>query len=59
MTVRRTRTGVQAVFEKGVELLTGVPAGRRDASGQFEEESVFARVDQRLREMADTLREYE
>ena len=45
--------------EEGIELLTGVPAGRRDAAGGFEDGTVFARVDERLREMAETLREYE
>jgi ATP-dependent Lon protease len=46
-------------LEDGVEILTGIPAGQRDSRGRFEPDSVFARVDQRLREMADTLKEYD
>ncbi len=48
-----------ASVEQGIEVLTGVTAGRRDANGQYEAESVFARVDHRLREMATTLKEFE
>ncbi len=43
--------------EEGIEILTGVAAGaRRDARGRFEPETVFARVDERLRDMARTLK---
>ena len=45
--------------EQGIEILSSVKAGGRDAAGQFEAETVFARVDQRLREMANTLKEFE
>src|SRR5579875_1783101 len=45
-----------ATVEQGIELLTGVAAGQRDSSGAFPPESVFGRVDRRLREMAETLR---
>ena len=45
--------------EEGIEILTGVAAGRRDARGRFEPETVFARVDERLRDMARTLKEYD
>lgn len=45
--------------EEGVEILTGVLAGARDATGQLEEGSVFALADLRLRDLANTLREYE
>jgi lon-related putative ATP-dependent protease len=38
-----------------VELLTGVPAGERDARGRFPPGTVFARVDERLRSFARTL----
>jgi lon-related putative ATP-dependent protease len=48
-----------ARIEEGIEILTGVAAGSRDAHGQFEPETVFARVDDRLRQMAGTLREFE
>ena len=46
-------------IEEGVEMLTGAAAGRRDPRGRFEPDTVFARVDERLREMAQTLKEFE
>lgn len=45
--------------EQGVELLTGIRAGQRNGDGGFEKGTVFALVDQRLREMAETLKEFE
>jgi len=48
-----------ARIEEGIEILTGVPAGERDARGYFTPETVFSRVNQRLREMADTLKQFE
>jgi lon-related putative ATP-dependent protease len=45
--------------EEGIEILTGVPAGKRDSTSGFEDGSVFARVDSRLSEMAETLKKYE
>jgi predicted ATP-dependent protease len=48
-----------STIEEGIEILTGVAAGKRDSSGRFEEGTVFSLVDQRLRQMAETLREYE
>ncbi|MGB7494488.1 MAG: AAA family ATPase [Candidatus Acidiferrum sp.] len=48
-----------ARIEQGVELLTGIPAGARNGSGIFEEGNVFARVDERLREMARVMKEFE
>jgi len=48
-----------ATVEQGIEILTGVGAGKRGKSGKFEPGSVFAAVDSRLRTMADTLRKFE
>ncbi|HEV2299030.1 MAG TPA: AAA family ATPase [Candidatus Acidoferrales bacterium] len=48
-----------STVEEGIEILTGVPAGKRAADGKFSEASVFARADARLRDMARTLAEYE
>ncbi|MFI5098064.1 MAG: Lon protease family protein [Candidatus Acidiferrales bacterium] len=45
--------------EQGVELLIGIRAGQRDGDGGFEKSTVFAMVDQRLREMAKTMKEFE
>jgi lon-related putative ATP-dependent protease len=45
--------------EEGIEILTGVKAGMRDPTGKFEEGTVFARVDARLRELATLLKSYQ
>jgi len=47
-----------ATVEQGIEILTGVRAGKRNSAGKFEPGSVFARVDARLHQMATTLRKY-
>jgi ATP-dependent Lon protease len=48
-----------AQIEEGIEILTGVEAGSRDGRGQFSRDGVFGRVDERLRKMADTLKQFE
>ncbi len=42
----------------GIQILTGVPAGKRGANGQFPEGTVAHRVDQRLREFAQSLKAF-
>ncbi len=44
---------------QGIEILTGVAAGQRDESGRFPASSVFGRVERRIIEMAERLRESE
>jgi predicted ATP-dependent protease len=44
---------------QGIEVLTGVPAGERDPSGRFSASSVFGRVERRLIEIGEKLREAE
>jgi len=46
------------MIDEGVEILTGVPAGKRGPDGQFPEGTVGYRVDQRLREFAECLKEF-
>jgi predicted ATP-dependent protease len=48
-----------AKVEEGVEILTGTQAGAQEAAGKFPPGTIFALADQRLREMANTLKEYE
>jgi ATP-dependent Lon protease len=48
-----------ATIEQGIEILTGAPAGKRNASGKFELESVFGKADARLSEMAMTMRDFD
>jgi ATP-dependent Lon protease len=48
-----------ATIEQGIEILTGTPAGKRNASGKFEPESVFGKADARLSEMAMTMRDFD
>lgn len=49
---------VSSVAE-GIEVLTGLPAGVRDSSGRFPAGSVFGRVERRLIELAELLRNAE
>jgi predicted ATP-dependent protease len=44
---------------QGVEVLTGIPCGERDGSGRFPASSVFGRVERRIIEIAERLREAE
>jgi predicted ATP-dependent protease len=44
---------------QGVEVLTGLYAGERDASGRFPAASIFGRVERRIIEIAEKLREAE
>ena len=46
-------------IEQGIEILTRVSAGSRNGAGKFDAGTVFALVDERLREMAKTLKEFE
>ena len=39
--------------DQGIEILTGVAAGERQEDGSWPEDTVNARVDRRLREMAE------
>ncbi|WP_394820758.1 Lon protease family protein [Pendulispora albinea] len=50
--------GVRSV-EEGIGILTGLDAGERDISGRFPAASVFGRVERRLIEIAERLREAE
>jgi len=44
---------------QGIEVLTGLPAGERDETGRFPASSVFGRVERRIIEIAEKLREAE
>ena len=48
-----------AHIDEGIEIMTGIAAGRGDSAGRFEPDTVFARVDERLRHMALTLKQFE
>ena len=45
-------------IDEGIEVLTGIKAGKRQEDGTFEEGTVNYRVDKHLREMAEKLKEY-
>jgi lon-related putative ATP-dependent protease len=45
-------------IDQGIELLTGVPAGERDAQGRFPEDSINHRVEARLAGMAETAQRF-
>jgi lon-related putative ATP-dependent protease len=44
--------------DEAIELLTGVPAGERDASGKFPPGSINQRVEERLLQFADLRRQF-
>lgn len=44
---------------QGIEVLCGLPAGDRDSSGRFPAASVFGRVERRIIEIAERLRQAE
>ncbi|MHB0999373.1 MAG: Lon protease family protein [Armatimonadota bacterium] len=45
-------------IDEGIEILTGVPAGQKDADGNYPSDSVHGRVDAKLNLFAETLKEY-
>jgi lon-related putative ATP-dependent protease len=45
-------------IDEGIEVLTGVKAGKRRQDGNFEEGTVNYRVDKQLKEMAEKLKEF-
>jgi len=51
--VRKRRFHIHAVshIAEGIELLTGMPAGRRQKDGTFTKGSLFEKVDQRIRKL--------
>jgi len=42
--------------EEGLEILSGLPPGKRDEGGKYPEGSFFSRVEKRLEELAESLR---
>src|SRR5499426_3655875 len=58
--VRRGRFHIWAVrtVDEGIEILTGAPAGERRADGTWEPGTVNARVDQRVRDYAQRLKDF-
>ncbi len=45
-------------IDQGIELLTGMEAGTRQADGSYPEASINGRADRRLRGLAETLRSF-
>ncbi len=48
-----------AKVEQGIELLTGMAAGKKNGDGKFEPGTVLGLIDERLSAMARTLKEFE
>ncbi len=48
-----------AKIEQGIEILTGTVAGQKNGDGKYDPGTVFALMDDRLRDMARTLKEFE
>jgi len=53
----RFRIWAVATVEEGIEILTGIPAGE-PGKGGYPPDSVFGRVDAKLRELAQAVREF-
>ncbi len=45
-------------IDEGIEVLTGIKAGQRLEDGSFQKGTVHDRVDKRLRELAQTMKEF-
>lgn len=58
--VEAGRFAVHAIdhVDDGIELLTGVPAGQRDAGGRFPEDSINARVEDTLARYSECMRAF-
>jgi lon-related putative ATP-dependent protease len=58
--VEQKRFYIYAVntIDEGVEILTDIKAGERQKDGNFEKDSINDRVDKRLKEMAERLKQY-
>jgi ATP-dependent Lon protease len=48
-----------AKVEQGIELLTGMAAGKKNGDGKFEPGTVLALIDDRLHAMAHRMKEFE
>jgi predicted ATP-dependent protease len=48
-----------AKIEQGIEILTGTVAGQKNGDGKYDPGTVFALMDDRLRDMAHILKEFE
>ena len=46
-------------IDEGIEILTGRPAGERGPDGKYPEGTINAAVEERLRKLAEAVREYE
>jgi ATP-dependent Lon protease len=46
-------------IDEGIELLTGTPAGRKNADGKYPEDSVHFLADIRMRELAEGMKAFE
>jgi hypothetical protein len=46
-------------IDQGIEILTGMEAGERDEKGNFKEGTVNCMIDQRLKELAAGIKEFE
>ena len=48
-----------AKVEQGIEILTGIAAGKKNGEGKFEPGTVLGMIDERLHTMAHMLKEFE
>jgi len=46
------------IIEEGIEILTGMEAGKLQEDGSYPEGTLFRKVDDRLRKIAEIVKEY-
>jgi lon-related putative ATP-dependent protease len=58
--VREGKFHIHAIdtIEEGIELLTGMPAGKRRRDGTYPKDTVFGKVDEQLKKMAQMAKEF-
>ncbi|WP_320170606.1 AAA family ATPase [Maridesulfovibrio sp.] len=47
-----------STIEQGIEILTGIPAGEKDGEGKYPEDSIYGKVDARLIDLAEGLKNF-
>jgi lon-related putative ATP-dependent protease len=61
--IEEVRKGKFAIYpieriEEGIELLTGIPAGKKDSKGNYPKNTIFGKANQKLSHFADLIKEY-
>jgi predicted ATP-dependent protease len=44
-----------STIDEGIEVLTGIPAGKRGEDGEYPDDTIHGRIDRRLRDLAECM----